>query len=97
MKPYSLSATNEVCPEAFNYLSNIHDCEDAVPWIRSKYAPIDRDVFEKNSNDYPSGCYVVVSGSSKGIYFNADSTNSPARLSSQVCIKGTLADAFYKK
>ena len=99
MKPYSLSEVHQVCQDQFNYLNNINDCEDAVPWIRSKYPDMSRDVSKTSHHDshnYPSGCYVNL-GTFKGIYFNTGSTNTPARSTRQVCVKGTMADAYYIK
>ena len=109
MNPYHLAPFNSLdnsndlstCSENFNQLRTYDDCDDAVPWIKTKYPGqgFPEVVMKQNSNKFPSGCYVYLRsvGQEKGIYFNSDSTNQPALYAHQVCIKGTLGNEFYTK
>ena len=107
MKPYKLSKwfgiTFGLCKEDAEFhfkLNTFHDCNDAVPWIRSMYPSMPSNVKKENSNLYPSGCYVYLKNlgfKDYGIYFNSDTTDKPAPYSRQVCLPGTLGNTFYMK
>ena len=79
-------------------LDDLNDCKNSVPWIRSIYPAIDTNVHETYFE--PKGCVVWFDTdphTPDAIVFNRGPSDKPNEDSRQVCLEGTISNAFYIK
>ena len=84
-----MESKGAICSDSDGWMSikTLEECQNAVPFIKSKIPDIPDHVKTEQSEVYPKGCYAYTMRSSAfGIYFNPHQSGSRSVSSRVVCI-----------
>ena len=84
-----MESKGAICSDSDGWMSikTLEECQNAVPFIKSKIPDIPDQVKRQQREWYPKGCYAyTIRSSGFGIYFNTHQSGRRSETSREVCI-----------